>query len=306
VTQPVSDVPGRATFADRAFATLQYLLPKHLLSRAMYAFMRSRIAWLKRTQIRTFLRFYAVNLAEAAEPDPLAYPSFNAFFTRALAAGARPIAPDRHAFVSPVDGAVSQCGPLAGDQIIQAKGQLYAVGELLAGADLDADRYRDGSFACLYLAPRDYHRIHMPITGRLLATRYVPGDLFSVNAATARAVPRLFARNERLISEFETEAGRIAIVLVGALFVGSIETAYCGEVNPPPRRRKAVVDRPEGAGRTFAKGEEIGRFNMGSTVVIVAERDRLDWLPQLAAPGPVRMGEPIATCRAMRAASPDD
>jgi phosphatidylserine decarboxylase len=289
-----TSTPSRATLGDRLFAGLQYILPKHLLSRLIYALARSRAPFVKNTFLRIFLSQYDVNMNEAVQADPFAYPSFNEFFTRALKTDARPIAAAPELVVSPVDGRVSQCGLLEDDALIQAKGRYYTLLELLAGDTEAVAAYRGGSFACIYLAPFNYHRIHMPVPGAARASVYVPGDLFSVNAATARAVPRLFARNERLICEFDTPAGRMAMILVGALFVGSIETVHCGEVNPPPRRRKAPISLPQGLGREFAKGEELGRFNMGSTVVLLFERNRIRWDAGLVAGAPVRLGAPIA------------
>lgn len=279
---------------DRAFALLQYLLPKHLLSRFIYHFMRIRVRWVKNLVIKSFMRGYAINMREAAEPDALAYPSFNAFFTRALASGARTVDNSEDGLASPVDGTVSQCGPLEGDAVIQAKGQYYSVLELLGGDSAAAARYRGGQFACIYLAPYNYHRMHMPVAGRVLKTLYVPGELFSVNAATARAVPRLFSRNERVVCEFETVAGHHAFVMVGALFVGSIETTWNGEINPPPRP-KAIRSLPSGTGLEVAKGEEIGRFNMGSTVVMLFEPGRISFDPALAPGATLRMGQRIGT-----------
>jgi len=233
-------------------------------------------------------------MSEAALSDIAAYRSFNDFFTRALRPGVRPIAEDADAVVSPVDGTVSQCGAIAGDQLIQAKGQDYSLQELLAGDAEAVATYRGGSFACIYLAPYNYHRIHMPYAGTARDNVYVPGELFSVNAATARAVPRVFARNERLICDFATPLGRMAVILVGALFVGSIETVHCGEVNPPPRGRKAPTRIATGLGRHFAKGEELGRFNMGSTVILLFERNRIDWESTLVPQATVQLGRPIA------------
>jgi phosphatidylserine decarboxylase len=284
-----------ATPGDRAFALLQYVLPKHLLSRFIYHFMRIRVRWLKDLVIRSFLRGYVIDMQEASEPDPLAYPSFNAFFTRALKAGARPVDARDDSIVSPVDGTVSQCGAIDGDALVQAKGRHYSVLELLGGDVTTANRYRGGQFACIYLAPYNYHRMHLPLAGKLLQTLYAPGDLFSVNAATARTVPRLFSRNERVVCEFETPAGQLAFVMVGALFVGSIETVWNGEINPPPRPRLAVRALPEGAGREFAKGAEIARFNMGSTVVMLFEPGRTRFDPALAPGSIVRVGQPIGT-----------
>ncbi len=279
---------------DRWFAALQYVLPKRALSRVIYAVARSEVRWIRNAFLRIFLRAYRLNMAEAVQPDPFAYRSFNDFFTRALRPGARPIAEDPGVIVSPVDGTVSQCGQLEGDLLLQAKGHRYSLQELLANDAEAVATYRGGSFACIYLAPYNYHRIHMPCAGTARDNVYVPGELFSVNAATARAVPRVFARNERLICDFTTPLGRMAVILVGALFVGSIETVHCGEVNPPPRRRKASLRITTGLGRAFAKGEELGRFNMGSTVVLLFERDRIAWDSSLVAESTVQLGRPIA------------
>ncbi len=286
------EVPA-ARAGDRLFAFLQYLLPKHLLSRFVYRLMRQRSPAVKNSLLRVFLAGYRVDMNEAEQPDPYAYPSFNAFFTRALRPGARPIAADPELIVSPVDGVVSQCGHLNDDTIVQAKGHAYSLAHLL-GRDREAvEAYRGGSFACLYLAPYNYHRIHMPMDGTVRSNTYVPGDLFSVNAATVRAVPQVFARNERLICDFDTHVGRMAVILVGALFVGSIETVHCGEVNPPPRGRKRIVTIAEGVGRSFAKGEELGRFNMGSTVILLFQSQRVRWDATLAPETEVRLGRAI-------------
>lgn len=278
---------------DRLFAALQYVLPKHALSRVIYSLARSESRPVKSTIVRMFLKGYRVNMAEALQPDPFAYRSFNDFFTRALRPDARPIAEETGVVVSPVDGTVSQCGELQGDSILQAKGHSYSLWELLAGDAEAVAAYRDGSFACIYLAPYNYHRIHMPYSGSARSNLYVPGELFSVNAATARAVPRVFARNERLVCDFDTPLGRMAVILVGALFVGSIETVHCGEVNPPPSRRTAPVRIAAGAGRQFAKGEELGRFNMGSTVVLLFQRNRIAWDRELLPESTVQLGRPI-------------
>ena len=282
---------------DRLFAALQHVLPKQLLSRLIYAVARSEAAWVRNTFLRIFLRNYRVDMHEALQSDPCAYRSFNDFFTRALRPDARPIASDPSAVVSPVDGTVSQCGELQHDSILQAKGRHYSVVELLGGDEQWANVYRSGSFACIYLAPYNYHRIHMPHEATVRTNLYVPGDLFSVNAATVRAVPRVFARNERLVCDFDTPLGRMAVILVGALFVGSIETVHCGEVNPPPRRRKAPQPLAQGIGHRYAKGAELGRFNMGSTVVLLFERDRIGWDPALGPGSVVRLGRAIARAR---------
>lgn len=289
----MSEIPSVST-GDRLFAALQYLLPKHLMSRLIYAIARSESAFVKGTFLRIFLSLFNINMAEAAQPDPFAYRTFNEFFTRALKPGVRPIAPEPEFIVSPVDGTVSQCGELLHESILQAKGQHYTLQELLAGDEDSITAYREGSFACIYLAPYNYHRIHMPYAGTALKNIYVPGELFSVNAATARAVPRVFARNERLICEFTTPIGRVAVILVGALHVGSIETVHCGEVNPPVRRHKRPAVITKGIGRGFEKGEELGRFNMGSTVVLLFERGRIHWAETLKPNATVQLGRPIA------------
>ncbi|HEX7113910.1 MAG TPA: archaetidylserine decarboxylase [Steroidobacter sp.] len=282
---------------DRLFAGLQYVLPKHALSRLIYRLARSQTPWVRDAFLRIFLSSYRVNMAEASNPDPFAYRSFNDFFTRALKPDARPIVMDEAAVVSPVDGTISQCGELEGESIVQAKGHRYRLCELLAGDEEAIRAYEGGSFACIYLAPYNYHRIHVPYAGTVRANVYVPGELFSVNAATARAVPRVFARNERLICDFDTALGRMAVILVGALFVGSIETVHCGEVNPPPRLRKAPLRIEKGVGHSFSKGEELGRFNMGSTVVLLFQRGRIEWEQSLAPQATVRLGRTIGRRR---------
>jgi phosphatidylserine decarboxylase len=292
----MTGTPEIAT-GDRLFAALQHVLPKQLLSRLIYSVARSEAAWVRNTFLRIFLRNYRIEMSEAVEPDPYLYRSFNHFFTRALRADARPVASDPGAIVSPVDGTVSQCGELQRDSILQAKGRHYSVVELLGGDEQAASAYRNGSFACIYLAPYNYHRIHMPCEATVRGNMYVPGDLFSVNSATVRAVPRVFARNERLVCDFETPLGRMAVILVGALFVGSIETVHCGEVNPPPRRRKAPQPIAAGVGRHYARGDELGRFNMGSTVVLLFEHGRIAWDDSLLTGSTVRLGRVIARSR---------
>lgn len=282
---------------DRLFAALQNALPKHLLTHLVHRLARSESALIKRTLLRAFLAGYDVDMAEAAQSDPFAYRSFNEFFTRALKPQARPVDADPRVIVSPVDGTVSQCGELEDDLLLQAKGHTYSLHELL-GADAEAvSAYRGGRFACIYLAPFNYHRIHTPCEGVVRSNLYIPGELFSVNAATTRAVPRVFARNERLICDFDTPHGRMAVILVGALFVGSIETVHCGEVNPPPRHRRAPQRIAAGVGRAFAKAEELGRFNMGSTVVLLFQRERIEWDSALVPQAAVRLGRGIARAR---------
>lgn len=291
----MSPTPPPASLSDQLFAIAQGLLPKHLLSRAMYALMRQRSPWLRTQSISNFLRNYRVDMSEAVQSDPLAYESFNAFFTRALKPQARPIDTHENSIVSPVDGTVSQCGAIEGDLLIQAKGHQYSLLAMLGGDAQLTQRYQGGQFACIYLAPYNYHRMHMPLAAQVQDTIYVPGDLFSVNAATARTVPGLFARNERVVCDFLAPQCRFNMVFVGALFVGSIETVWAGEINPPPRRRSEAIHLPQGRGVQLAKGAEAGRFNMGSTVVLVFEPGKMHWDANLQAGAVVRMGQRIGT-----------
>ncbi len=277
------------TSATRLFVLLQYLLPQHALSRLVMVATRARTPWFKNLLTRGFLRLYRIDLAEAVQPDPLEYPCFNAFFTRALKPGARPIDPDPDVIASPADGSVSECGLIDGNRLLQAKGRHYSLGDLLAGQPFAAG-FAGGSFATIYLAPCNYHRVHMPIAGRLLETVYVPGRLFSVNAATASCVPRLFARNERVLTLFEGAAGRFALIMVGALNVGSIATVWAGDITPA--RRRTVTRLPPGE-VALAKGSELGRFNMGSTVILLFAANRARWNSSLAPDTPVRLGQAI-------------
>jgi phosphatidylserine decarboxylase len=232
-------------------------------------------------------------MREAANPDPYSYPSFNAFFTRGLRHDARPISGGPGDLVSPVDGTLSQFGTVRDGQLLQAKGMHYTAAALLADEG-GAGRYEGGGYACIYLAPYNYHRIHMPLAGRLTATRYVPGRLYSVSHSTALTVSNLYARNERVVCEFETDSGPLAVVMVGALFVGSIETVYAGEINPPAGRSGAARTIEDGVGREFARGAELGRFNMGSTVVLLFGNRSLRHAGQLAPGATLRLGETLA------------
>jgi phosphatidylserine decarboxylase len=251
----------------------------------------STVPWLKNRLIKRFIDTYEVDMSEAAEPAS-AYPSFNAFFTRALKPGARPLADAAKFVLSPADGAVSQAGPIAGGRIVQAKGRDYSVAELLACDAEGPARFEGGRFVTIYLSPRDYHRVHMPAAGTLRQTRYVPGDLFSVNAVTAGGVERLFARNERLACLFDTPLGRMASVMVGAMIVAGVETAWGGRVAPHGR---AVVEEQFPDGPVLAAGDEMGRFYLGSTVVLLFEPDQVEWLAELVPGSVVRMGQAIAT-----------
>jgi phosphatidylserine decarboxylase len=286
------------TLQERLFVTSQYLLPQHFLSRLVYRVTRSRSGSLKNALIRSFMRGFSPNMSDALQPDPLAYGSFNEFFTRALKPGARPMEAG-NVLVSPVDGAVSQIGPLDGTRLLQAKGHSYSLEALLDCPPAGwAGRFVGGSFATLYLAPFNYHRIHMPLDGTLRAAWYVPGKLFSVNAVTAAAVPDLFARNERVVCIFEDGPRLFALVLVGALFVGSMETVWHGEITP--RNPRKPIQLPLQATRAplrLAKGEEMGRFNMGSTVILITPADMAEWLPTIHARDSIRVGQPLARLR---------
>ena len=277
------------------FVSMQYLLPQHALSRVVRGATRVRARWIKDALIGAFLRGYSPDLSDAAEPDAHAFDSFNAFFTRALRDGARPIAGGAHALACPVDGTVSQAGPIEGNRIFQAKGHHYSLEALLAGAAPGwAAGFRDGSFATIYLAPYNYHRIHMPNDGVLRESWYVPGRLFSVNGATAAAVPGLFARNERVVLLFDGDCGPFAVILVGALFVGSMTTVWHGDVTPRSgRHAEQLALNPTGHPLALPRGAELGRFNMGSTVILLYGKDRADLLARCAPGQVVRMGEAI-------------
>lgn len=268
----------------------QYLLPQHLLSQLMYVLTRARLRVWKDWQIRWFIRRYGVDMRVAEQSDPLAYENFNSFFTRALKAGARPVAAGLNEIVCPVDGAVSQIGGISKGRIIQAKGRDYSLLELLGGSEERAAPFLQGQFATLYLSPKDYHRIHMPVTGRLREMVYVPGRLFSVNALNVRGIPRLFARNERVAAIFDTEIGAMAVVMVGAMFVGSIETVWAGTITPPYRSRLQRWDYLT-QDTVIERGAELGRFNMGSTVIVLFESGDVTWNSALAAGSAVRMGQ---------------
>lgn len=267
---------------------LQYLLPARALTVLAGKLAGWRGGGVTRTLIAAFARRYRVDMGEALEPDVRAYATFNDFFTRALRAGARPLAAAD--LVCPVDGAVSQLGAIDGERIFQAKGHSYSARALLGGDAGLAARFEHGSFATIYLSPRDYHRIHMPARGRLVKMIYVPGSLFSVNPATARHIPGLFARNERVVCVFEGEHGPFALVLVGATIVGSMATCWHGVVNPP--RPGAIRTWEYGEqGIELAQGAEMGRFLLGSTVVMLFPRPGVSFAAGWTSARPVRMGE---------------
>ena len=283
-----------SSLRDNLFVLLQYLLPQHPISRLVHWFVRLRVQWLKNLVGRWFIRHFKVNMSEAVEEDITAYPDFNSFFTRALKPDARPIATDKNAVLCPVDGAVSQAGPIDGDAIFQAKGHSFSLQTLLGNSPAWSDKFHNGLFTTLYLSPRDYHRIHMPLTGTLEHVIHVPGRLFSVNPVTTRKVPGLFARNERVACLFNTEHGPMGMVLVGAINVASIETVWQGVITPPAGKQIQSWDYHD-KGVVLNAGEEMGRFNMGSTVILLFGAQQVEWISSVQAEAPVRMGELLGT-----------
>ena len=277
---------------SRLFIFLQYLLPHHALSRLTGKFAEGRFA--KNLLISLFISRYQVDLSDAENEDPEAFESFNAFFTRALKPTARPINDLPSAIVCPADGTISELGAIEEDRILQAKGRDYTVGQLLSDPEL-ADSFTGGSFATVYLSPRDYHRVHMPTAGKLLRTIYVPGKLFSVNRNTADSVPDLFARNERLVCLFETTNGLMGLVLVGAMIVAGIETVWSGQICPGPNKARKLTDFSQHSPPIeLAKGAEMGRFKLGSTAIVLFEPNAVILDSALQADSPVRMGEHLA------------
>jgi phosphatidylserine decarboxylase len=274
--------------SDRLAVLLQYLMPKQLLTVLAGKFASARLGGLTTGVIRRFVARYGVDMQEADDPDIASYPSFNEFFTRPLREGARPLADAD--FICPVDGAISQFGAIERDSIFQAKGHSYTTTALVGGdADLAA-QFADGSFATLYLSPRDYHRIHMPCAGRLRRMIHVPGDLFSVNPTTARGVPGLFARNERVVCVFDSPFGSFVLTLVGATIVGSMATVWHGVVNPP--RTSTVREwRYDGQEVALQKGQEMGRFLLGSTVVMLFPKATLNFNPEWQPGRAICLGE---------------
>ena len=276
---------------DKLFVLSQYITPQLAVSRLAGRLADSESTpALKNRVIKWFIGRYGVNMSEAAEPDFTAYPTFNAFFTRALKPGARTIDPAPETLTSPVDGAISQIGQISTDRVFQAKGQSFSLTELLGGDDERAEPFREGEFATIYLSPKDYHRIHMPMAGTLKEMVYVPGKLFSVNPVTAENVPNLFARNERVACLFDTEAGPMAMVLVGAMIVGSVETTWAGVVAPNSGKVAQWQYRGDDAVQ-FEKGQEMGRFRLGSTVVLVMPKGAVKWQPNQVAEKTVQLGE---------------
>ena len=292
-------VPRRekSGWAGRLLVGLLYVLPHQLLSRLVYIVTRSTWRPGKNALIRWFIRSYRVDLGEAEIRDPESFSCFNEFFTRKLAPGVRPLPTAADRLISPADGTVSQCGALTDGQLIQAKGRYFSVAELLGGDVELARSFERGCFITIYLSPRDYHRVHMPVAGRLRSETHVPGRLYSVQDSTARLLDRLYLRNERGVFVFDSEIGPLAVVMVGAIFVSSIDTAWGGTLNPHGQRS-------QGSRRLFTeasqqpvvlkRGDELGSFNMGSTVILLVGEHQLRWLPEVRPGGKIRFGDVIA------------
>ncbi|MDQ2076503.1 archaetidylserine decarboxylase [Marinimicrobium sp. ABcell2] len=276
----------------KLFALLQYITPQHALSRAAGSLARCRRPWVKNTFIEWFIKRYGVDMSEALEENPRAYACFNDFFTRPLKAHARPICSEPGAVVCPADGFISQLGDIQEGRIFQAKGQSYSALELLGGDETLAAEFTDGHFATVYLSPRHYHRVHMPLTGRLRRMHAIPGDLFSVNTATASQVPRLFARNERAVAVFDTDAGPMALVLVGAMIVAGIDTVWAEDVTPA-KGSIATTDYSGSEAIELATGQEMGRFKLGSTVIVLFPKGRVEWDAAYLAESVTVMGEKL-------------
>lgn len=296
---PVDFAEPRPTAAPRwldwAKALPLYVLPQHALSRLLMWVTRRRWAPFKNVSIRWFIHQYGVDMTEAADPNPASYPTFNAFFTRPLRRNARPLPSEPEAVVCPSDGTVSHHGDIQDGTLIQAKSREYGLLELLGGDEEAARDFQNGHYLTVYLSPSDYHRVHMPATGELLSMTHIPGRLFSVAPFTVRTVPRLFARNERIVARFSTRHGPMALVLVGAIGVGSIETVWHGTVTPPRGRRIRQWEYADRAPVALARGVEMGRFNMGSTVIALFGGGQVSWAERLRPGLKLRMGETVAS-----------
>ncbi|KZN63019.1 archaetidylserine decarboxylase [Pseudoalteromonas luteoviolacea] len=282
---------------DKIKIALQYALPKHAVSRLVGKLAAAQAGALTTQLIKLFIKQYKIDMTEALHEDPAHYKTFNEFFTRPLKPGIRPLATEEHIIAHPVDGAISQLGDVVDGQIIQAKGHDYSLQTLLGGNEQDVAPFLGGKFATIYLAPKDYHRIHMPVDGVLKKMIYVPGDLFSVNPLTAQNVPNLFARNERVVAIFDTDIGPLSMVLVGATIVASIETVWAGTVTPPAGKDVFSWDYPTTGPQAIKlkKGDEMGRFKLGSTVILSWGADTAEFLADQQPETVTRMGTPFAT-----------
>ena len=282
------------TITDALKTLPQYILPHQTLSKWMSKLTHCETKWWKNLFIKQIIAHYGVNMSEALEQDINAFSSFNHFFTRELLPDARPLTAVTKAIASPADGAVSQAGPITEGRIFQAKGKSFTVTDLLGGSEERAKPFINGVFTTIYLSPKDYHRLHMPLSGTLKEMVHVPGRLFSVNTSTTRSVPGLFARNERVVALFDTEAGPMALILVGAIFVSSIETVWHGVVSPPTISSVRTWQYEENA-PVLNIGEEMGRFNMGSTIIVLFGQDAAAWSNDFTADKVVKMGEQIGS-----------
>lgn len=280
---------------DRLFALSQHIMPQHALSRLTRLVAESKATPIKTPFINTFIKQYGIDMSEAANPDPASYANFNDFFTRALKPGARTIVEGDKTVACPADGAVSQLGDIEAGRIFQAKGHDFGLKELLGGDSSLEEEFQHGKFSTIYLSPKDYHRVHMPFTGTLRSMTYIPGKLFSVNPATVNNVDNLFARNERVSCIFDTEFGPMAVVLVGAMIVASIETVWAGLVTPPRSKLTTWTYPSEGEKAIqLNKGDELGRFKLGSTVILCFPKDSIEWEASLLEGSTTRMGQLIA------------
>jgi len=288
-----SSLPVKNTFSDRIKIALQYAMPKHAISRLVGKLAAAKMGWLTTKLIDVFINAYDINMSEAKLKKASDFETFNDFFTRELESGARTIDPDSDSLCYPVDGAISQQGEIVEGKLIQAKGFDYSLTSLLGGDSRTAAPFQKGKFSCIYLAPKDYHRIHMPMAATLREMIYVPGELFSVNPLTANNVPDLFARNERVVTIFDTDHGALAMVLVGATIVASIETTWAGTITPPAGSDIFRWQYPaKGVDAiTFEKGDEMGRFKLGSTVVSTFAPNMVDFAPEAGPKTVTRLGE---------------
>jgi phosphatidylserine decarboxylase len=282
------------TLKTRIFDALKvwplYCLPKHALSRIVYRLTRiEHIGW-KNFLINSFIALYKIDMSQAIWHDAKDYASFNAFFTRKLKPDVRHWQKDSSLVLSPVDGFISQIGNINDARLIQAKGKTYSLASLLANDLPMAEQFSNGAFTTLYLSPRDYHRIHMPVSGKLVKSIYVPGELFPVNTASVRTVDSLFARNERFISLFETDSGLMAQIMVGAIFVGSMETVWAGQITPTDQRQLRIEDHTD-SNIVLNQADEFGHFNMGSTVILLFEKESISWLDSLHESNPIQVGQ---------------
>jgi phosphatidylserine decarboxylase len=274
------------------FIIFQHIAPQKLLSRIAGCVAECQADWFKNKLISWFIKRYDVDMSIAANPDPTSYKHFNDFFTRPLADGERPITEESNSIACPADGCISQLGKIEHGRIFQAKGQEYSLLELVGGDKNHSDLFQNGHFATIYLSPKDYHRVHIPLDGTLESMIHIPGDLFSVNESTADHVPRLFSRNERVVCLFSTEAGPMAVILVGAMIVASIETPWAGLVTPVKKQVRTWAYKDDTA-ISFKKGDEIGRFKLGSTAIVLFGENTIEWKKQLLAQSPLKMGEAI-------------